>query len=87
MMPIHGTAMKYNEKNEVTGLLCFSQSIFLHLEGSRTAANNTYNKIFNDKRHENIIMLDYKELIKREFTKWAMGYIPESSLTAPINLK
>ncbi|WP_415901144.1 hypothetical protein [Neptuniibacter sp. QD48_11] len=32
-------------------------------------------------------MLDYKEISTREFCEWSMGYIPESSLTAPINLK
>lgn len=32
-------------------------------------------------------MLDYKEIITREFDQWKMGYMPESSLTAPLNLK
>lgn len=32
-------------------------------------------------------MLDNKEIMTREFDKWQMGYIPESSLTKPINLK
>jgi hypothetical protein len=49
--------------------------------------NNTYHHILNDKRHSHIAMLDYKEITMREFSPWAMGYMPESSLTAPINLK
>jgi hypothetical protein len=33
------------------------------------------------------MMLDYQEITEREFEKWSMGYIPESSLTAPIIFK
>jgi hypothetical protein len=81
-------ARKYNEKSNVTGMLCFNSKYFLQcLEGSRLAVNQTYHKILNDKRHSNIVMLDYKEIDAREFNSWSMGYLPESSLTAPINLK
>lgn len=77
-----------NAKNSVTGLLCFDRNLFLQcLEGSRTAVNQTYHKILNDPRHSRIIMLDYKEIIQREFSQWTMGYIPQSSLTKPINIQ
>jgi len=77
-----------NSAKNVTGLLCFSKGIFLQcLEGSRSNVNETYHRILNDSRHEKIIMLDYKEIIHREFADWSMGYVPESSLTAPVNLK
>jgi hypothetical protein len=79
---------KYNTKNNVTVMLCFNRKYFLQcLEGSRTKINQTYHKILNDKRHHNIIILDYKEISSREFSGWSMGYMPESSLTRPINLK
>jgi hypothetical protein len=82
------SARTYNPKNNVTGMLCFNSKFFLQcLEGSRTHVNETYHKILNDKRHNNIIMLDYKEISAREFSNWSMGYMPESSLTNPINLK
>lgn len=32
-------------------------------------------------------MLGYGEISTREFSEWSMGYIPESSLTAPTNIK
>jgi hypothetical protein len=32
-------------------------------------------------------MRDYKQINSREFSEWSMGYMPESSLTTPINLK
>ena len=82
------SARKHNTKNGVTGLLCFNRNLFLQcLEGSRTAVNGSYHRILNDPRHRNVIMLDYKEIIEREFDKWSMGYVPESSLTVPVNLR
>lgn len=81
-------ARQNNRKHNVTGMLCFNRKFFLQcLEGSRTQVNKIYYNILNDPRHSNIIMLDYKEITSREFSEWSMGYIPESSLTAPINLK
>lgn len=77
-----------NQKNNVTGLLCFNRRYFLQcLEGSRAKVNAAYHRILNDPRHTNIVMLDYTEIVMREFGNWSMGYMPESSLTAPINLK
>ena len=82
------SARKHNEKNNITGVLCFNSKSFLQcLEGSRAKVNQTYHRILNDPRHTDIIMLDYQELIEREFDNWTMGYVPESSLTAPVNLK
>ena len=77
-----------NDNNHVTGLLCFNRKFFLQcLEGSRKKVNDTYHQILNDPRHQNITMLDYNEIIEREFDHWSMGYMPESTLTAPINTK
>lgn len=77
-----------NEELNVTGMLCFNRKYFLQcLEGSRTNVNLTYHKILNDQRHTRIVMLDYKEIVSREFSEWSMGYMPESSLTRPINLR
>jgi hypothetical protein len=77
-----------NRKNNVTGLLCFNNKFFLQcLEGSRESVNSTYHHILNDKRHSDIIMLNYSEIAEREFEQWSMGYMPQSSLTDSINLK
>ena len=66
------SARTYNVKTNVTGMLCFSNEYFLQcLEGSRTAVNNTYQQILNDKRHHNVIMLNFpKESLKHG--QWAM---------------
>ena len=81
-------ARKNNKKEHVTGMLCFNRKYFLQcLEGDRTSVNNAYHKILNDKRHENILLLDYQEIDQREFTQWNMAYLPEQKLTDDINLK
>ncbi len=81
-------ARKENKKRNVTGLLCFSRKYFLQcLEGGRKAVNETYHNILNDERHEEIVLLDYKEINTRDFSSWQMAYIPEKSLTDAINLK
>lgn len=84
---ILAVARKENDKTQVTGLLCFSNDIFLQcLEGSRTAVNNTYRKILRDPRHDDIVLLSYKEIYERIFNKWCMGYVPNTSLTKEINI-
>jgi hypothetical protein len=41
----------------------------------------------NDNRHSDIVLLEYEEISERDFGRWSMAYLPESSLTAPTNLK
>ncbi|CAM2907781.1 BLUF domain-containing protein [Vibrio neptunius] len=81
-------ARKNNALVDVTGLLLFNRNYFLQcLEGSRAQVNKIYHQILNDQRHQDILLLDYSEIFEREFGDWSMGYIPEMSLTTPINLK
>lgn len=82
------SARANNQELDVTGMLCFNRKFFLQcLEGSRKKVNHIYHKILNDPRHSDIVMLDYQEISKREFSAWSMGYMPESSLTRPVLLK
>ena len=82
------SARKNNSKDNLTGLLCFSSKYFLQcLEGPRMNVNQTYQRILTDTRHKDILLLDYQEIDKREFANWGMGYVPQSSLTRPLNLK
>lgn len=71
----------------MTGVLGFTNSTFVQcLEGSREAVNETFNRITRDKRHDNIRLVEYKEIQEREFSDWAMGYIPENTFTQHCNL-
>ncbi len=82
------SARTNNVANHVTGLLCFNRKYFLQcLEGSRAKVNETYHNILNDPRHSDIVLLDYREVESRKFDAWSMGYMPESSLTTPLNLR
>ncbi|PKF61126.1 blue light sensor protein [Psychromonas sp. psych-6C06] len=79
---------KNNSKNGITGMLCFQRKYFIQcLEGSRKAINETYNKIINDERHTDIMILEYNPIHVREFNDWCMGYIPTSQFTDPLILK
>lgn len=58
----------------VTGVLCFSAGIFLQvLEGGRSAVSALYNKIANDPRHHDVVLLSYEEVNERNFAGWSMG--------------
>lgn len=82
------TARKHNAKLDISGILCFNSKYFLQcLEGSRSAVNALYRKILNDSRHEEVIMLGYQQIACREFSDWAMGYIPNTCLTRELTLK
>ncbi len=77
-----------NDQKNITGLLCFNHEYFLQcLEGDRDDVNEIYTKILNDPRHRNAVILNYKEIEKREFSQWSMGYIPSTHITKPLNLK
>jgi hypothetical protein len=82
------SAQRHNKLNYITGLLGFNRKIFLQcLEGSREAVNKTYQRILKDERHTDALILDYSEITHRDFSEWSMGFIPDSKVTAPINLK
>lgn len=82
---ILSSAKENNEKNNISGLLLFSQQYFLQvLEGSRELVNATYELILNDRRHHKAIILDYAPITKRDFDSWSMGFIPELAFTKEI---
>ena len=77
-----------NKQSHLTGLLSHNDKYFLQcIEGSRSAVNHTYNHILNDKRHEKVMILYFKEIDCRQFGDWSMGDIPQSSLTELVNLQ
>lgn len=81
-------ARNNNSKHGITGLLCFNNKYFLQcLEGPRRIINETYEKIINDDRHKELVILDYNEIACRDFTDWAMGYVPMSQIHNTLSLK
>lgn len=62
-----------NEKNGITGILVFGANIFFQaLEGDRDKLSVLLKKLYNDKRHENVELLDFTEITEKEFESWGM---------------
>jgi hypothetical protein len=72
----------------VTGVLCFSEGIFLQvLEGGRGPVNRLYNRIATDSRHTDVELLCYEEIGERRFAGWSMGQVNMSRLNPALLLK
>ena len=72
----------------VTGVLCFSEGIFLQaLEGGRSAVNALYNRIVTDPRHHQVELLCYEEISERRFAGWSMGQVNMGRLNPGLLLK
>jgi hypothetical protein len=72
----------------VTGVLCFSGEIFLQvLEGGRSQVSKLYNRITQDPRHSDVVLLSYEEIDERSFAGWAMGQVNMARLNPALLLK
>ena len=72
----------------VTGVLCFSEGIFLQaLEGGRSAVNQLYSRIVADPRHQQVELLCYEEISERRFGSWSMGQVNLARLNPALLLK
>jgi hypothetical protein len=77
-----------NPGHGVTGVLCFSEGIFLQvLEGGRKGVNKLYNRITTDSRHTDVELLSYEEITERRFAGWSMGQVNMSRLNPALLLK
>ena len=77
-----------NPKVGITGVLCFSQGIFMQvLEGGRDAVSLLYNRIANDARHGEVVLLSYEEIAERRFAGWSMGQVNMARLNPAVLLK
>jgi len=77
-----------NPKAGITGVLCFSQGIFLQvIEGGRGAVNKLYNQVVADPRHTDVELMIYEEIGERRFAGWAMGQVNMARLNPALMLK
>jgi len=77
-----------NPSHGITGVLCFSEGIFLQvLEGGRGAVNRLYNRIVADPRHHDAELMLYEEITERRFAGWAMGQVALARLNPSMLLK
>jgi hypothetical protein len=79
-----------NAGTGVTGVLCycFNAGIFLQvLEGARGAVSALYNRIAQDPRHREVVLLSYEEIGERHFSSWPMGQVNMTRLNPSLLLK
>lgn len=79
-----------NPRIGVTGVLCFcfNAGIFLQvLEGGRNAVSMLYNRISQDPRHREVVLLSYEEIGERSFSGWSMGQVNMGRLNPALLLK
>jgi hypothetical protein len=81
-------ARSHNPTVGVTGVLCFSEGLFLQvLEGGRLPVSLLYNRIACDARHRDVVLLSYEEIGERKFAGWVMGQVNLSKLNPALLLK
>lgn len=82
------TSRAHNPAEGITGLLCFSDGMFVQvLEGGRDAVNARYKCIVQDPRHSDVILLSYDEITERAFPGWTMGQVNLHRLNPALLLK
>ena len=85
---ILSSSRKGNPPMGITGLLCHSGDIFMQvLEGGREAVSALYNRIAQDPRHRDVIVLQYEEITERRFGGWTMGQVNLNRVNPSILLK
>jgi hypothetical protein len=79
---------KNNPQRGITGVLCYSDDIYLQvLEGGRDAVCETFNAIVGDARHETVRLLSFEEISERRFGGWSMGQVNIGKINSTLLLK
>jgi hypothetical protein len=85
---ILGSSARNNQALGVTGALCLTNGIFLQqLEGDRQVVNELYHRILKDRRHKDPAILDFSEIVARQFGTWSMGLIAATQENRQLFLK
>ncbi len=79
------SAQRKNPALNITGLLFYGNNYFFQcLEGPRDQVNRLYNKLMQDKRHEDVQILELKEVSQRFFDGWSMKFVALSAIEQKI---
>jgi hypothetical protein len=66
----------WNTQNDVTGVLCEGQGVFLQaLEGERGKVNQLYARIFADPRHTDLELIHCESITTRRYGEWSMARV------------
>lgn len=75
LLNILTTARKNNAKRGVTGVLLYSDRIFIQLlEGEDADVDYIFGEIEKDTRHKNMITLIDEDIHTKDFPDWSMGF-------------
>jgi hypothetical protein len=78
---ISAVSQKNNQLDGITGLLCYSDLMFLQiLEGEHEQVSKTYHRIVGDKRHHAPVLIECVPIQNRLFEVWSMQTISLSDL-------
>jgi hypothetical protein len=74
-------AHAWNTQNEITGVLCEGQGVYLQaLEGERGAVTRLYARIFDDPRHADLELLHCESITERRYQGWSMARVSLSDV-------
>ncbi|MFW1850332.1 BLUF domain-containing protein [Acinetobacter guillouiae] len=78
LIEILNTAVDFNSRNEITGVLYYGHGYFVQcLEGRRSKVDDLfYNQILKDPRHQNCEILYYEKCDVGLFKHWNMKFAP-----------
>lgn len=69
-------ARERNLESCLTGFLLYRHDCFVQvLEGSREAVSRLFCKISEDPRHRDLTIIGCKQIDRRAFTDWSMGFL------------
>ena len=79
---------KNNPRLGITGMLCFTQDIFVQvIEGGRDEVCELFIAIARDDRHLDVRLLVYEEISERRFGNWTMGRVNIEGINPALLLK
>lgn len=85
---ILATAQAHNAAQNISGVLCQGQGLYLQvLEGERGAVNRLYASILQDRRHHDVQMLSLEEIDARRYPEWSMAHVSLSDDDVMIRLQ
>ncbi len=74
-------AHAWNTQNDITGVLCEGQGVFLQaLEGERGTVTRLYARIFADPRHKDLELIHCESITERRYGEWSMARVSLSDV-------
>jgi hypothetical protein len=81
-------ARQHNQASGITGILVYGGGIFMQaIEGGRQAISDLYGTIQRDRRHKDVVLLHYEEIVERRFGAWTMGLVDVGRVNNSVLIK